>query len=254
MTPHINAKLNDVAKVVLMPGDPLRAKWIAENFLKDAKCINEVRGMLGFTGTYKGKKITVMGHGMGIPSIGIYSHELMRFYDVDTVIRVGSCAALKKEMKLGDVVIAKDAYSESSYARLINVKAPNNTLPASSEWVAHAEKMAANLNLKTVSGTVVSEDAFYQNIYKAADMVKAHNALSVEMEAFGLYANAIRNKKQALTILTVSDSLVTKDSMSPLERQTSFRNMISLALEMAIRPPKKVSSKAKKTVKAKGKK
>lgn len=233
MTPHINAKPNDIAKVVLMPGDPLRAKWIAETFLTNFRCVNEVRGTLAFTGTYKDKKVTVMAHGMGIPSVGIYSHELMHFYHVDVVIRVGSCGALKKELKLGDLIIADEAYSESSYAKQIQVLTTNNRLSATKELVKLAQTKAQELKIPTQTGTIISEDAFYQTLYTATDMVAKHNALAVEMEAFGLYANAIKNQKQALTLLTVSDSLVSGEMLSAQERQTSFKNMMMLALEIA---------------------
>lgn len=234
MTPHIAAKAKDIAKIVLMPGDPLRAKWMTETFLKDFKCVNEVRGMLGFTGKYKNQRITIMGHGMGIPSIGIYSHELMHFYNVDTIIRVGSCGALQKNLNLGDLIIAEDCFSESVYAKLIQVPVENKKIKASDNLVKLAEDTSKKLNVKAYKGTVISEDAFYQTLYKPQDLVKKHNALCVEMEAFALYANAIKNKKQALTLLTVSDSLVENKQMSAQMRQSSFKDMTFLALEMSI--------------------
>lgn len=236
MTAHIESKKQDIAKVVLMPGDPLRAQWIAETFLENAKCVNKVRGMLAFTGTYKGKRITVMGHGMGIPSIGIYSYELMKFYDVDTIIRIGSCGALTKKLKLGDVVIGEKAYSESPYGKMMGVKVVKKTLKATPSLVKLAKETAKELKIKAEPQIIISEDAFYQEINKPADMVKKHNATAIEMEAFALYANAIKTKKQALTLLTVSDSLVTHQAMTPEERQTTFKSMVKLALEMGVSP------------------
>lgn len=234
MTPHNKAKKQDIANVVLMPGDPLRAKWIADNFLKNTKCVNEVRNMLTYTGTYKNKKITIMPHGMGIPSIGIYSYELMSFYGVKNIIRIGSCGAISKDLKLGSIIIADNAYSESTYAKLMGLKVTNKILSASTKLVKLAEKIAKKLKINVHKNTVISEDAFYQKIYKPEQMVKKHNAIAVEMEAFGLYANALITKKQALTLLTVSDSLVTNENMSPDERATTFNEMIQLALEMGV--------------------
>ncbi|WP_027124166.1 purine-nucleoside phosphorylase [Mycoplasmoides pirum] len=233
MTPHIESKINDIAKVVLMPGDPLRAKWIAENFLEDFVCINTVRNVLGYTGTYKNKKVTVMASGMGIPSIGIYSYELMHFYKVNSIIRIGSCGIVTKRLKIGDVIIADKAYSESTYPKMIGVKANNKILSASPQLVKLAKKIANANNINASIETIVSEDAFYQDKYKPETIYKKHKAVAVEMEAFGLYANAIKEKKKALTLLTVSDSLITKESLSSLERQTTFNTMVKLALEMA---------------------
>jgi purine-nucleoside phosphorylase len=164
MTPHISAKLEDVAKVVLMPGDPLRAKWIAENYLKDAKLINEVRGMLGYTGTYKGQKVTVMAHGMGMPSIGIYTHELYHFYNVDTIIRIGSAGSFIPEADVGNVIIVEDAYSNSAYANDIGVKAPQKYLSATPEIINLCEATAKQLQIKTIHGNILSEDAFYHTL------------------------------------------------------------------------------------------
>lgn len=188
---------------------------------------------MGFTGTYKGKKVTVMASGMGIPSIGIYSYELMRFYKVGAIIRVGSCGALTKKLKLGDVVIADKAYSESTYPKMIRVPAKDKTLPASRSLVALAQRTAAKNGIAAPVHTIVSEDAFYQSKYKPRSLYQKHRAVAVEMEAFGLYANAIKLKKKALTLLTVSDSLVTGEAMDAKQRQTSFEAMVRLALETA---------------------
>ncbi|WP_033160249.1 purine-nucleoside phosphorylase [Mycoplasmoides alvi] len=234
MTPHIEAKIDQISKVVLMPGDPLRAQWIAENFLTDIVCINKVRNVLGFTGFYKNKKITIMASGMGIPSIGIYSYELMHFYKVNSIIRVGSCGALTKNLKLGDVCIADKAYSESIYPKLMGIKTTNKILNASSKLVKLANQVAKKNNINVNQGLVISEDAFYQTLYKPTTMYRKHKALAVEMEAFGLYANALKEKKHALTLLTVSDSLITHESMSPEERQKTFKNMVQMALDMSV--------------------
>ena len=235
MTPHIEAKANEIGKVVLMPGDPLRAQWIAEEFLTDVVCVNKVRNMLGFTGMYRGKKVTVMASGMGIPSIGIYSYELMHFYKVNSIIRIGSCGSLTKSLKLGDVVVAECCYSESTYPKLMGVKVTNKTLHATPKLVKLANKVAKQHQINVAEGLVLSEDAFYQTSYKPITAHKKHKALAVEMEAFGLYANALKEKKNALTLLTVSDSLITEESMSPSERQTSFKSMVKMALEMAVK-------------------
>jgi purine-nucleoside phosphorylase len=162
MTPHNKAKLNDIAKVVLMPGDPLRAKWIAENFLKSAKLVNDVRGMFAYTGTYKNKKITVMAHGMGMPSIGIYSYELFKFYNVNTIIRVGSAGAFAKTIKLGDVIIAKEAFSESIYAKDVGVKVPSSKiLKASNRILNVCLATTQQMKIKPHVGKVLCEDVFY---------------------------------------------------------------------------------------------
>ncbi len=240
MTPHISAKKEQIAKVVLMPGDPLRAKYIAENFLENYECVNEVRGMLAYTGFYNGKRITVMAHGMGIPSIGIYSYELFKFYDVDVIIRIGSCGAYLKETNLGDIIVAAETVSPSTYAESLGVQVNNKRLSATPELVDLVKNTAAEQNIKITTGLVLSGDVFYSESkeYEAwiDGMVKNDGLLAAEMEAFGLYANAIINKKKALTILTVSDSIVEHDKqLSADERVTTFKNMMRLALESAIK-------------------
>lgn len=234
MTPHNNAKKNEIAKTVLMPGDPLRAKWIAENFLNNPKLVNDVRSMNAYTGKYKNKLVTVMAHGMGIPSIGIYSYELFNFYDVNNIIRIGSAGAYARDIHVRDVLVAAEAYSESSYASEIGVVAKDKILKPSKKLLDLAIKQAKseNINLKVVR--VDSKDAFY-NKYKLNELVKTTGAQAVEMEAFGLYANASLLNKNALCLLTVSDSLATGESLPPDERQTSFKEMVKLALEVAIK-------------------
>jgi purine-nucleoside phosphorylase len=171
MTPHISSKLNQIAKVVLMPGDPLRAKWIAENYLKNYKLVNEVRGMLAYTGYYNNKKITVFGHGMGMPSIGIYSYELFNVYKVNTIIRIGSCGSYKKELNVGDIVITKDTVSNSVYANDVGVKVKNQTLTTESKLLDLALQTANEFNIKVTPARVASSDVFY-NKYSLAQQAK----------------------------------------------------------------------------------
>lgn len=232
MTPHIKAKKGDFSKIVLMPGDPLRAKWIAENFLESYQLVNDVRGMYAFTGNYKGIKISVMGHGMGIPSIGIYSYELFNFFDVEVIIRIGSAGSYTKDVKVGDLILTKFAYSESTYAELINVPTNNSTLLPSLEINTAILDVARNNNISIKESVVHSSDVFY-GVRTVEELVKKTNADVVEMESFALFANAIKLNKKAATILTCSDSLVTHESMSAEDRQTKFVNMVKLALESA---------------------
>ena len=238
MTPHISAKKGEIAKTVLMPGDPLRAKFIAENFLEDYKLVNEVRGMLAYTGTYKGKDVTVMGHGMGNPSIGIYSYELYKFYDVENIIRVGSCGSYLESINVGEVIVANQATSDSTFADLINIELVNNSLSASEELLKTCVEVSEELKIKLHIGKVNSSDVFYSDENspksKLNDEIKKGNILAVEMEAFALYANAIKLNKNALCILTVSDSLVNHESLSSEDRRTTFKNMMILGLETAL--------------------
>jgi len=230
-TPHIELKDKDkIAKVVLMPGDPLRAKWIAETYLTDVVQINGVRNMLGFTGKFGKKKVTVMGSGMGMPSIGIYSYELFAFYGVEKIIRVGSAGAYSPNLKLYDVVLASAAWSESSYAKTMGVTnrstiRPNKSL--NNRILRSAEKLGVPLK----EAVIHSSDVFYRmtpDEYK--DIYAKHNAECVEMESFALFANARALGKQAACILTISDSLVTKEATSSAERQSSFNRMIEVVL------------------------
>lgn len=234
MTPHISAKKGEIANIVLMPGDPLRAKWIAENFLKDCKLVNEIRGMLCYTGTYKGKQISVMGHGMGIPSIGIYSYELYKFYDVDLIIRVGSTGSYKENINLGDLIVVNEAYSESTYAKMIGVSSEDVLKCPSPEINEIILNTSFEINKKVIVGRTHSSDVFYKEtpFYEISQIT---GACCVEMESFGLFANAKLLNKKASTILTCSDSLVTGESMDPLKRQTTFKDMIELTLESVLK-------------------
>lgn len=232
MTPHNRAKKGEIAKVVLMPGDPLRAKWIAENFLENPKLINDVRGMLGYTGYYNNKEVTVMGHGMGMASIGIYSYELFAFYDVDVIIRVGSAGSYTKDINVGDLVLTKKAYSESTYAKYIGIEAKDSTLEGSDELNDVIRKTAIENNIKLTDVVVHSSDIFYGTNRSVEQIASDTKSQVVEMESFSLFANAIKLNKKAATLLTCSDSLVTHESMSAEDRQTKFVNMINLALKV----------------------
>ncbi len=232
-TPHISAAKPEIAKTVLMPGDPLRAKYIADTFLEDVKQFNSVRNMFGYTGYYKGRKISVMGSGMGMPSIGIYSYELFKFYDVENIIRIGSCGAYTDKLKVYDTILVSEAYSESSYALAQN-KCPDDTLKASKTINDKLANIAQELKIPVIKGKIHSSDVFYreypEEVLKAA---QEKNLLGVEMESFALFHNANVLNKQAACLLTVSDSLVTNESTTPEERQTAFTNMMKIALEMA---------------------
>lgn len=231
-TPHNGAKAGDIAKTVLMPGDPLRAKFIAETFLENVTCFNTVRNMLGYTGTYNGKKVSVMGGGMGMPSIGIYSYELFNFYGVDNIIRIGSGGGIADGIKVRDVVIGMSASTNSNYAaqyKLPGTYAPNADFGLLRKAVVAAEAK----NIKTVVGNILSSDTFYDDNSEANALWKKMNVLAVEMEAAALYMNAARAGKKALCILTISDHVFTGESLSAEDRQTSFREMMEIALEIA---------------------
>lgn len=235
-TAHIDAKSKDmIAKIVLMPGDPLRAKYIADTYLSDVIRFNQARGMLGFTGYYKGKRISVMGSGMGMPSMGIYSYELFKMYDVKTIIRIGTAGAYSKDLNLFDVLLAKDAYSESTFASAMGLS-ESNVLSGSSDLNALIMKTAQELEIDVNECRIHSSDVFYSlknEYYK--EVRDQYNCKAVEMETFALYANAMALNKRAATILTVSNSFETNEEMSSLERQNSLNEMMILALEVAIK-------------------
>jgi purine-nucleoside phosphorylase len=231
-TPHIGAKLGEIAKTVLMPGDPLRAKFIAENFLEDVVQFNSVRNMLGYTGTYKGKRISVMGGGMGMPSIGIYSYELFNFYEVDNIIRIGTAGSMNENVKVRDVVIALGASTNSNYAAQYCL--PGTFAPiASYDLVSSAVEAAKEKNISAVVGNILSSDTFYCADKTATEKWISMGILAVEMEAAALYMNAAQAKKNALCLLTISDSLITGESLSAEDRQSSFTDMMEIALEIA---------------------
>lgn len=231
-TPHNNAKPGDIAKTVLMPGDPLRAKYIAETYLEDVKCFNTVRNMFGYTGTYKGREVTVMGSGMGIPSIGIYSYELFHFYDVDAIIRIGSAGGLAEGVKVRDLVIGMGACTNSNYAA--QYKLPGTFAPiADFGLLRRAVEIAESKGVHAVVGNLLSSDTFYDDNTEANDAWKKMNVLAIEMEAAGLYMNAARAGKKALAMCTISDLISTGEGLSAEERQTSFHEMMEVALELA---------------------
>lgn len=231
-TPHIGAKLGEIAKTVLMPGDPLRAKFIADNFLEDVVQFNSIRNMLGYTGTYKGKRISVMGGGMGMPSIGIYSYELFNFYDVDNIIRIGTAGSIADKLNLRDVVIGLGASTNSSYAAQYNL--PGTFAPiASYDLVSSAVEAAKAKNINAVVGNILSSDTFYSADKTALDRWKSMGILAVEMEAAALYMNAAEAGKNALCILTISDCPLRGESLPAEDRQVSFTEMMKIALEIA---------------------
>ena len=231
-TPHINANKGDFAKTVLMPGDPNRAKWIAENFLVDPKLVTSVRGILGYTGlTKEGKKISVMASGMGIPSIGIYSHELFNEFDVDNIIRIGTCGSGLNDIDIGDVIIGMGASSDSNYASQFNF---HGTLSAICDFnlLDKAVIEAKNLKLKVYVGNVFSSDMFYDDMANY-DKFEALGVCCVEMESYGLYLEALKAKKHALTILTCSDHFSKNKHMTSKEREIGLAKMVELALKLA---------------------
>jgi len=232
-TPHIEANKGDIAKTVLMPGDPLRAKMIADTFLDNVKQFNTVRNMFGYTGTYKGKEISVMGSGMGMPSIGIYSYELYTQYGVEEIIRIGSCGAYSKTLKLYDVLLVDKAWSESSYAKTQNGSTDEYTYP-SDELNQELRQIAKTLNIDITEGTIHSSDVFYREEFKDFETIRdTYGAIAVEMESFALFHNANVTGKKAACLLTVSDSLVTSEATTAKERQNAFTKMMDIALNLA---------------------
>ena len=233
-TPHINAKAGDFAKTVLMPGDPLRARFIAEHYLEDAQLVNNVRGVQGYTGNYRGKRVSVMASGMGMPSIGIYSYELYNFYDVENIIRVGSAGAMSDRLKLRDIVAGMSAYTTSNYGYQFGFDgtlAPCCSYDLLTKAVAAAERLGQPI----VPGPVFSSDCFYeQGGYEtAAGKLMKLGVLCVEMEAYALYLNAAAAGKNALALLTISDSIVTGEALPAEDRQNTFTRMMEIALEIA---------------------
>ncbi|MFV0379833.1 MAG: purine-nucleoside phosphorylase [Anaerorhabdus sp.] len=235
-TPHNQATNGKIAKTVLMPGDPLRAKFIAENFLENAVQFNTVRNMFGYTGFYKGKEVSVMGSGMGMPSIGIYSYELFSQYGVENIIRVGSAGAYTADLKLFDVVLADSAYSESSFALVQSGYQEDKTYP-STELNEKLKQAAKDLNIEMNFGCIHSSDVFYREggIEYTKDLASTKGCLAVEMESFALFHNAKVLGKNAACLLTISDSFVFEEKTTAEQRQNSFTNMMKIALEAAIK-------------------
>ena len=232
-TPHIQAKAGDFARTVLMPGDPLRSKFIADTFLKDARLVNNVRGVQGYTGMYKGKPVSVMASGMGMPSMGIYSYELFNFYGVEQIIRVGSAGMVSQKLKLRDVVAGMSAYANSGYGDQYGF--PGNLGPVA-DWglLRAAEDAAKRLNIPLQFGPIFSSDIFYdESVPTKGEILEKLGVLCVEMEAYALYLNAARAGKKALALLTISDNPVTGEGLSSDERQNTFTQMMEIALDIA---------------------
>ncbi|KAB7530130.1 purine-nucleoside phosphorylase [Flagellimonas olearia] len=233
MSIHLEAQKGEIAETVLMPGDPLRAKWIAETFLENPNCYNKIRGMLGYTGTYQGKRISVQGSGMGMPSSMIYFHELIKDYGVRNIIRVGSAGSYQKEVELNDVVLAMAASTTSGInnSRFIN---SDYSPTANFELFQKAVNYAQQQNIPIKAGNVLSSDEFYVDDPNEYKLWAQYGILCVEMETAGLYTIAAKYKVRALSILTISDSLVTGESLSAMKRETSFRDMVEIALAASL--------------------
>ena len=233
-TPHISAQKGDFAKTVLMPGDPLRAKFIAETFLEEARLVNNVRGIGGYTGFYQGKRVSVMASGMGMPSMGIYSYELFRFYEVDHIIRIGTAGAIRADLKLRDVVAGMGACTKSSFAQQYQL--PGDYAPiASYRMLKTAVDTAKQLGIDLIVGNLYSSDTFYDEREDGLLRWQKMGVLAIEMEAAALYMNAALTGKEALAICTISDCPLTGESSPSEERQTSFTQMMEIALQTAIR-------------------
>ncbi len=231
-TPHNQATEGQIAKTVLMPGDPLRAKYVADAYLEDVTCFNQVRNMLGFTGTYKGKPVSVMGSGMGVPSIGIYSYELFNLYDVNNIIRIGTAGGLAPDVRLRDLVIGMGACTDSNYAaqfRMPGTLAPIADFGLLRKAVESAERLGYDYKV----GNVLSSDVFYNDDETVNERWASMGVLAVEMESVALYLNAIRARKHALCLLTVSDLPLSGEGLPAEDRQTSFTQMMEVALEVA---------------------
>jgi purine-nucleoside phosphorylase len=233
MSVHIGAKENQIAESILLPGDPLRAKYIAETFLEDAVCYNEVRGMLGYTGTYKGQRISVQGTGMGVPSIAIYINELMQSYNVQKLIRVGTCGAIQKDVKVRDVILAMSASTDSQMNRM-TFGGVDYAPTADFDLLKHAYDAGTEKGLKLKVGNVFTADMFYNDNSELEKWAK-YGVLAIEMESAALYTLAAKFGRQALSVLTVSDHILTGEETTSEERQTTFNEMMEIALEAAIK-------------------
>lgn len=230
-TPHINAEANDFAKVVLMPGDPLRAKWIAETFLTDIKQVNSVRGILGFTGfTKNGKRMSVMASGMGMPSIGIYAHELFSFYGVEVIIRIGTAGSYQPDIKVGDIVLAQGASTDSDWLGHHVLDGGSYSALSDFDLLKNCYLAARDLNKKVRVGNVLSSDIFYSPFPEDWKKWMSLNVLCVEMEAYSLFTKAAQFHKKAMAILTMSDSFHDKAIMSPKEREQGLADMVEIAI------------------------
>ncbi len=234
MTAHIEAKKDEIAQTVIMPGDPLRAKFIAETYLKDYKLVNTIRNIYAYTGYYKDQKITIMASGMGMPSIGIYSYELYKFYDVKNIIRVGTAGAYTKDLNLYDVVLVNASYSDSSYAKVQN-NSDDKLIEASFATNLYISTTAEEKNIPITIGNIYSSDVFYKEEDNYKDIVKEIGCIACEMESFALFHNAKVLNKRASCLLTISNSFVTNEETTAEERQNAFTKMIELALEASLK-------------------
>lgn len=232
-TPHINAKLEDIAPIVLMPGDPLRAKFIAETFLEDVKEVNNVRNILAYTGNYKGKRVTIFASGMGIPSIGIYAYELYKFYLVETIIRVGSCGAFNENLDLFDLIVVDNSVSESKFAKSYR-DSENEIVSSTRELTDHIEKTANEREHKITRGNIFCSESFYSETTRKSELIEKYSCLGVEMETFALFHIAESLQKNASCILTVSDIPNTDKVTTSEEREKGFVEMMKLALESIV--------------------
>ena len=233
-TPHINAKEGDFARTVLMPGDPLRSKFIAETYLEDRRLVNDVRGVQGYTGTYKGVPVSVMASGMGMPSIGIYSYELFNFYGVENILRVGSAGAISEKLKVRDIVLGQGACTNSSFGDQFGFRGHFAPI-ADFGLLRCAAQIAEERGLRYAVGNLLSSDTFYDDDPTASSKWMKLGVMAIEMEAAALYYNAARSGKKALAVCTISDHILTGEETTAEERQVSFTQMMELALEVAVR-------------------
>ncbi|MFD2656026.1 purine-nucleoside phosphorylase [Gracilibacillus thailandensis] len=235
MSVHIGAKKGDIADTILLPGDPLRAKYIAENFLENVTCYNEVRGMYGFTGTYKGKDISVQGTGMGVPSISIYANELIQSYDVQNLIRVGTCGAIQKDVQVRDVILASTSSTDSQMNRMV-FGGIDYAPTADFDLLKKAYDTGVEKGLSLRVGNVFTSDSFYRdNMKELLALLDQYNVLAIEMETTALYTLAAKHNRNALSVLTVSDHIITGEETTAEERQTTFNDMIEVSLDAAIK-------------------
>lgn len=233
MTVHIESNKEDISKNILMPGDPKRCEYIAKNYLQDYKIVNNVRGMTAYTGYYKGKRITIFPSGMGIPSMGIYSYELYKYYDVENIIRIGSCGGYNHTLKLKDIILVDNSYSQSTYAKYLDGY-QDNLVKSTKNLNDIILKTSNELNMNIIKGTICSTDVFYEKDYKNKP-IEEYNILGVEMESFALFNNARTLEKNAACLLTVSDLFFSEDKLTSLEREQNLNEMIVLALESCLK-------------------